>query len=93
LDAQGREVGQHSGYCTRVRVIAGAPDLFQCQATFTLPEGTITARGQFSIPTAPGQLSGRAAITGGTEAYVTARGQVSVTTQTGGADRLEIDIR
>ena len=52
-----------------------------------------TARGQFSIPTIPGQLSGRAAITGGTEAYVTARGQVSVTTQTGGADRLEIDIR
>ena len=52
-----------------------------------------TARGQFSIPTVPGQLSGRAAITGGTEAYVTARGQVSVTTQTGGADRLEIDIR
>jgi hypothetical protein len=92
LDSQNHEVGQHSGFCTRVRVIANAPDLYQCQATLSLPEGTITARGLFSIPTAVGQLSGRAAITGGTEAYANASGQVSVTTQSGNRDRLEIDI-
>jgi hypothetical protein len=93
LDNQGQEVGQHSGFCTRLRVLPHAPDLYQCQATFTLPQGTITARGAFNIPSAVGQLSGRAAITGGTEAYANARGQISVTTLPGNRNRLEIDIR
>jgi hypothetical protein len=95
LDKHGQEVGQHSGFCTRVRIIGsgeGAPDLWQCQATLTLPQGSITARGAFKFPAVVGELSGRAAITGGTDAYAKARGQISVTTLANG-DRLDIDIR
>jgi hypothetical protein len=98
-------VGLHSGFCTLLRINQrNAPDLYQCQATLTLPQGQITARGAFNIPAAPavGELSGRAAITGGTDAYATARGQISVTTltpqaaeppATGERYRFEIDIR
>ena len=54
LDRQGQEVGQHSGFCTRVRVIASGaapagPDLWQCQATLTLPQGSITAPGGVQV--------------------------------------------
>lgn len=93
VDENGAEVGQHSGFCTRVRRMKRAPDLYECQATLTLPEGTLTARGEFRVRAKPGQLSGRAAITGGTDGFITARGQVNVTAQSTGADRLEIDIR
>lgn len=45
VDSGNHEVGQHSGFCTRLRVIPNGPDLYQCQATLTLPEGTIRPEG------------------------------------------------
>jgi hypothetical protein len=88
LDSAGREVGTHSGFCTRLRVTPGAaPDLYQCQATYVLhpatgtsqpQRGQVTARGAANIPLAVNQ-SVKSAITGGTDAYMNARGEVTVT--------------
>jgi hypothetical protein len=91
LNAQNQVVGTHSGFCTLLRVTPGAaPALYQCQATFTLPQGQITARGAFTIPSVVGQL-GKAAITGGTDIYASARGQANVT-QLAQGERLVLDI-
>jgi Allene oxide cyclase barrel like domain len=83
-DAQNNVVGQHSGFCTRVRVIPGAdPDLWQCLPTFTLPDGQVTARGVLPIPRPEGHVA-TLAITGGTEKYNNLRGQVKVTKRAAG---------
>jgi hypothetical protein len=47
-------VGQHSGFCTLVRVGPGDERTYQCLATFALPDGQITARGLISFPLAGG---------------------------------------
>jgi hypothetical protein len=91
LNAQNQVVGTHSGFCTLVRVTPGnAPDLQECQATFTLPQGQVTARGLYSTPMAVGQSS-KVAITGGTDAYANARGQVTWT-QLAAGGRVVLDI-
>jgi hypothetical protein len=92
LNAQGQVVGTHSGCCTYLRIAAGnAPHLYECQATFTLAQGQVTARGVFPDPMAVGQSS-RVAITGGTDAFAKARGQVTWTQLAGGAGRIRLDI-
>jgi hypothetical protein len=76
FDQSNRPVGQHSGFCTLVRIGPGAQRTYQCLATFGLPDGQITARGLLSFPLAGGI---RFAITGGTEAYLRAAGEVTAT--------------
>ncbi len=84
-DDPSTKIGEHSGLCTRVRATPGAPgntNLYQCQATFTLPEGQVTARGVVALPVALGD-SNLFAISGGTEKYDNLRGQVKVTNRGG----------
>jgi hypothetical protein len=92
LDGQNAIVGQHSGFCTRVRVTPpNAPDIFQCLATFKLPDGQVTARGLVEIPLAAGN-SATFAISGGTDRYENLRGQVTVTPRaTAGEQDYEFD--
>jgi hypothetical protein len=79
----GKVIGQHSGFCTRVRTTepVDVPDLYQCEATFKfekdLPVGQVTARGLVGLPRPPGQTDAFA-ISGGTGAYDNLRGQVKV---------------
>jgi hypothetical protein len=99
VNAQGVDVGERSGFCTRVRELQGN-DRFECQATYELdtplPRGQVTTRGLFTLPPQAGQAA-RTAITGGTDAYAKARGQVTVTFEEAPAAptarfRLELDI-
>jgi hypothetical protein len=69
-------VGQHSGFCTLVRVGPGDERTYQCLATFALPDGQITARGLISFPLAGGI---RVAVTGGTETHLRAQGEITAT--------------
>jgi hypothetical protein len=85
-------VGTHSGSCALLRITpADAPDLYECQATFSLPLGQITARGLYHLPMAVGQMS-HVAITGGTGAYANAAGQASWTELAAGG-RIVLDVR
>jgi hypothetical protein len=76
FDAHKHPVGQHSGFCTVVRVGPGTQRVYQCLATFLLPDGQIIARGLIMFPLAGGI---RVAIAGGTEAYDRARGDITAT--------------
>jgi hypothetical protein len=72
-------VGQHSGSCTLVRESPGNdPDIFQCEATYDLPDGQVTARGLVALPRPAGQTDAFA-ISGGTGKYDNLRGEVRVT--------------
>ena len=72
-------VGEHSGVCIRVREAVGNdPGLYQCEATFKLPDGQVTARGLVAIPVPVGE-SNLFAISGGTDRYDNLRGDVKVT--------------
>lgn len=86
LDNKNNIVGQHSGFCTRVRMAPGnAPDIFQCVATFKLPDGQVTTRGllESNLPPAVG-LKSTFGISGGTGRYDNLRGQVTVTVRAPG---------
>jgi allene oxide cyclase-like protein len=72
----GQPAGQHSGFCTLVRVGPGNRRTYQCLATFALPDGQITGRGLITFPLA-GQI--KFAITGGTETHRHARGEITAT--------------
>jgi hypothetical protein len=75
-DANKTRIGEHSGFCTLVRVTPGnAPDVFQCEATFGLPDGQVTARGLVAIPRPVGQTDAFA-VSGGTGKYDDIRGEV-----------------
>lgn len=71
------KVGEHSGFCTVVRVGPGNAVTYQCEATFTLPDGQITARG--AIDSDPFTVG----ISGGTRKYRKVRGQVRGSESTG----------
>ena len=72
-------IGEHSGFCTLVRVTpGGTPDVYQCEGTIRLPNGQITGRGLVSIPRPDGDTA-TVAITGGTGVYDNLRGQARVT--------------
>jgi hypothetical protein len=73
FDGQNQKVGEHSGLCTVVRGGTGGANTYQCFATFTLPDGQITARGVITDFSQPFTV----AITGGTESYQNARGMVN----------------
>jgi uncharacterized membrane protein len=72
FEVDGEAVGFDGGTCTLVRL----PQVYQCIATNSLPDGLLTAQGlvDFQQATAPVRF----AITGGTERYRTAHGSVSV---------------
>jgi hypothetical protein len=75
-DPNKTRIGEHAGFCTLVRVTPGnAPDVFQCEATFELPDGQVTARGLVAIPRSNGDTDAFA-ISGGTGAYDNIRGEV-----------------
>lgn len=74
FDEAGRLIGQHSGFCTLVRL--GPPQMFECLATVLLPGGQVNGRGLLG-PGVVGQ-GRRVAIGGGTDLYANARGQVTV---------------
>lgn len=79
LTDPGNVIGHHSGFCTRVR--GGTPgntNRYQCEATFRLPGGQLTARGVVDLPRPAGQTD-PFAISGGTGAYDNIRGEVRVT--------------
>ena len=76
VDENEQPVGQHSGVCTLVRVGPGNERTYQCLATFTLPEGQITARGLIRFPIS-GDIT--VAIGGGIGAYLRARGEITLT--------------
>jgi hypothetical protein len=69
-NAPNQKIGEHSGFCTVVRAEPGEAVRRQCQATFTLPDGQITARG---IITGDAFTVG---ISGGTDRYDNIRGEV-----------------
>jgi hypothetical protein len=81
-------VGQHSGFCFRVRrpSTAGGADVWLCQAGFILPGipptfpngGQIEARGLLDF--AAGTIPDKVAITGGTGDFVRAGGEIELQT-------------
>jgi hypothetical protein len=79
LDDGNNTVGKHLGFCTRVRVTPpNVLDVFQCEATYDLPDGKVTARGLVEIPLPAGKPV-TLAISGGTDRYKNLRGQITVT--------------
>ena len=88
VDENNQPVGQHSGFCTLVRVGPGNQRTYQCLATFTLPEGQITGRGLIMFPLT-GEI--KVAVGGGTGDYVRARGEITATFPA--ADRTDFVIR
>ena len=75
LFLDGSKVGT-SHLVTTVTLVAGADSQSQTVATFSLPDGQLTAQG---LVTASQTTNRLAAITGGTGAYRQAGGQVTVT--------------
>jgi hypothetical protein len=87
----GGVVGEHSGHCTLVRVGPANERIYQCFATFRLPDGFFTGRTIFDLNNVPGgQL--KAAITGGTDGYSKARGEVKAIFKPGNVTIFEIDL-
>lgn len=87
----GGVVGEHSGHCTLVRVGPANQRIYQCFATYRLPDGLLTGRTIFDLNNVPGgQL--KAAITGGTDGYSKARGEVNNTFKPGNVSIFEIDL-
>jgi hypothetical protein len=76
FDENNQPVGQHSGFCTLVRVGPGDERTYQCLATFSLLDGQITGRGLITFPLA---AEVTVAITGGTGTYRHARGEITLT--------------
>jgi hypothetical protein len=76
FDENNQRVGQHSGFCTLVRLGPANQRIYQCLATLALPDGQITGRGLVDFSSGAGATF---AVTGGTGAYLRTGGEISVT--------------
>jgi hypothetical protein len=73
VDDQKDPAGDHSGFCTLVRIGPGDKRTYQCLATFTLTNGLLVASTTFTLPPT-GAI--RVAILGGTGAFSDAAGEI-----------------